>query len=47
MSSLAHLLAAADIFPGGGSPVADAFAIVIALVLFALLFWAIDLIDRI
>jgi hypothetical protein len=37
----------ADIFPGGGSPVADVFAIVIALVLFALLFWAIDLVDRI
>jgi hypothetical protein len=37
----------ADIFPGGGSPVADAFAIAIALILFALLFWAIDLIDRI
>jgi hypothetical protein len=37
----------ADIFPGGGSPIADVFAIAIALVLFALLFWAIDLIDRI
>jgi hypothetical protein len=37
----------ADIFPGGGSPVADVFAIAVALVLFALLFWAIDLIDRI
>jgi hypothetical protein len=37
----------ADIFPGGGSPVADVFAVGIALVLFALLFWAIDLIDRI
>jgi hypothetical protein len=37
----------ADIFPGGGSPVADVFAITIAVVLFALLFWAIDLIDRI
>ena len=37
----------ADIFSGGGSPVADAFAIAIAIVLFALLYWAIDLIDRI
>jgi hypothetical protein len=37
----------ANIFPGGGSPVADVFAIAIAFVLFALLFWAIDLIDRI
>ena len=37
----------ADIFPGGGSPVADLFAIVIAVGIFALLFWAIDLIDRI
>jgi hypothetical protein len=37
----------ADIFPGGGSPIADAFAVAIACVLFALLFWAIDLIDRI
>jgi hypothetical protein len=37
----------ADIFPGGGSPIADVFAIAVALVLFALLFWAIDLIDRI
>jgi hypothetical protein len=37
----------ADIFPGGGSPLADALAVVIALVLFALLYWAIDLIERI
>jgi hypothetical protein len=37
----------ADIFPGGGSPAADAFAIAIAAGLFALLYWAIDLIDRI
>jgi hypothetical protein len=37
----------ADIFPGGGGPLADVFAVVLALVLFALLFWAIDLIDRI
>jgi hypothetical protein len=37
----------ADIFPGGGSPLADAFAIVLAVALFALLYWAIDLIDRI
>jgi hypothetical protein len=37
----------ADIFPGSGSPVADVFAIAIALALFALLYWAIDLIDRV
>jgi hypothetical protein len=36
-----------DIFPGGGSPVADVFAIALAIALFALLYWAIDLIDRI
>jgi hypothetical protein len=36
-----------DIFPGGGSPLADVFSIFCAVVLFALLFWAIDLIDRI
>jgi hypothetical protein len=41
------LLVLADIFPGGGSPVADVFAIAIAIVLFALLYWAIDLIERI
>jgi hypothetical protein len=45
--SLAHLLPAADLFPGGGGPLADAFAIAIAVCLFALLYWAIDLIDRI
>ena len=38
---------AADIFPGGGGLLADAFAIVIAIGLFALLYWAIDLIDRV
>jgi hypothetical protein len=37
----------ADIFPGGGGPLADVFAVVLALILFALLYWAIDLIDRI
>ena len=37
----------ADIFPGGGSPAADVLAIAIAVGLFALLYWAIDLIDRI
>ncbi len=37
----------ADIFPGGGGPVADVFAIVLSVALFALLYWAIDLIDRI
>jgi len=37
----------ADLFPGGGSPLADAFSIAIALALFALLYWAIDLIERV
>jgi hypothetical protein len=37
----------ADIFPGGGGPLADLFAVALAVVLFALLYWAIDLIDRI
>jgi hypothetical protein len=37
----------ADIFPGGGGPLADVLAIAIALALFALLYWAIDLIERI
>ena len=41
------LLSLADIFPGGGGPLADVFAIAIAVGIFALLFWAIDLIDRI
>jgi hypothetical protein len=41
------VLLGADIFPGGGSPVADLAAIVIAVLLFALLYWAIDLVDRI
>jgi hypothetical protein len=41
------VLLLADLFPGGGNPLADAFAIAIALALFALLHWAIDLIDRI
>ncbi|MGN6257449.1 MAG: hypothetical protein ACTHN3_06830 [Solirubrobacterales bacterium] len=37
----------ADLFPGGGSPLADAFAIAIAIVLFALLYLSIELIDRV
>jgi hypothetical protein len=37
----------ADIFPGGGSPVADVFAIAIAVAMFAVLYWLIGLIDRI
>ena len=41
------LLPLTDIFPGGGSPLADAFAVAIALALFALLLWATDLIDRV
>jgi hypothetical protein len=41
------LVRLADIFPGGGGPLADVVSIALALVLFALLYWAIDLIDRI
>ena len=41
------MLSFADIFPGGGSPVADVFSIVLALLMFALLYWGIELIDRI
>jgi len=37
----------ADLFPGGGGPVADLFSIALAVILFALLYWAIELIDRI
>lgn len=44
---IAAVLVFADIFPGGGSPIADVFAIVLSVGLFALVFWAIDLIDRI
>ena len=41
------MLFLADIFPGGGSPVADLFSIALAIVMFALLYWMISLIDRI
>jgi hypothetical protein len=37
----------ADIFPGGGGPLADVFSVFLALAFFALIYWAIDLIDRI
>jgi hypothetical protein len=37
----------ADILPGGGSPLADVFAIALSVALFAVVYWAIDLIDRI
>jgi hypothetical protein len=43
----AAVLLFADIFPGGGSPVADVFSIAIAIVMFALLYWLVSLIDRI
>ncbi|HET9676082.1 MAG TPA: hypothetical protein VFP21_01095 [Solirubrobacterales bacterium] len=36
-----------DLFPGGGSPLADLFSIALAVGLFALLYWAVELIDRI
>jgi hypothetical protein len=41
------VLVPADLFPGGGGPLADVFAIAVSVILFALLYWAIDLIDRI
>ena len=41
------MLLLADIFPGGGSPIADVFSIAIAIAMFALLYWLISLIDRI
>ena len=41
------MLLFADIFPGGGSPVADVFSIALAIVMFALLYWLVSLIDRI
>ena len=44
---IAIVLSAADIFPGGGSPIADIFAVALSVGLFALIYWAIDLIDRI
>jgi hypothetical protein len=37
----------ADIFPGGGGPIADLCAIALSVALFALVYWAIDLIERI
>jgi hypothetical protein len=36
-----------DIFPGGGSPIADVFSIFLAVLMFAFLYWLISLIDRI
>ena len=41
------MLFLADIFPGGGGPVADVFSIAIAIAMFAVLYWLIGLIDRI
>lgn len=41
------MLSFADIFPGGGGPLADAVAISLSVCLFGLVYWAIDLIDRI
>jgi hypothetical protein len=43
----AAVLLFADIFPGGGSPIADLFSIALAILMFALLYWLISLIDRI
>jgi hypothetical protein len=47
VSSFAHLISLADIFPGGGSPLADVFSIALAVLMFAVLYWLISLIDRI
>ncbi|HEU4705645.1 MAG TPA: hypothetical protein VFS64_00470 [Solirubrobacterales bacterium] len=41
------MLLFANLFPGGGRPLADIFSIAIAVVLFGLLYLSIDLIDRI
>jgi hypothetical protein len=41
------MLPVASFLSGGGTPLADLVAIPIAVVTFAFLFWAIDLIDRI
>ncbi|HWI96379.1 MAG TPA: hypothetical protein VNS60_09985 [Solirubrobacterales bacterium] len=41
------MLSFVDIFPGGGGLPADLLALAIAVALFALLYWAIELIDRI
>jgi hypothetical protein len=46
-SIIAVVLSPADIFPGGGGVPADVFAIALSVGLFALVYWAIDLIDRI
>jgi hypothetical protein len=43
----ARVLLFADIFPGGGSPIADIVSIAIAVAMFAGLYWLISLIDRI
>jgi hypothetical protein len=43
----AAVLLFANIFPGGGSPIADLFSIALAILMFALLYWLISLIDRI
>ncbi len=37
----------ASVFSGGGSPLADVTAIAIAIAAFALIYWAIDLLDKI
>ena len=41
------MLSFADVFPGGGSPVADLVSVLLAVALFALLYWGVELIDRI
>jgi hypothetical protein len=41
------ILPLASFLSGGGTPLADVVAIAIAIVTFAFLLWAIDLIDRI
>lgn len=43
----AALIPIASFLSGGGTPLADVVAIVIAVLTFAFLFWAIELIDRI
>lgn len=47
VAGFSSVLAPASFLSGGGTPLADLVAIAIAVVTFAFLFWAIDLIDRI
>jgi hypothetical protein len=47
VAGLAPVLTQASFLSGGGTPLADLVAVAVAILAFAFLFWAIDLIDRI